>query len=136
MWKRTLTVLALALAVGACRAPAPAASIAGTGEVRVIAVHFVPATDTGPGLAAGSQTYVVAQVELTNDSPRDFIPDVSRFFLTGVHGERFQGIDTGSSALVGTSNAHRMLKHGDKRRYTVGFRTTDPVIGGTISYEP
>ena len=45
-------------------------------------------------------------------------------------------IETGASALVGTSNAHRMLKSGEKRVYTVGFRTADPVITGTISYEP
>ena len=29
-----------------------------------------------------------------------------------------------------------MLKHGETRDYTVGFRTTDPVVTGTISYEP
>jgi hypothetical protein len=29
-----------------------------------------------------------------------------------------------------------MLKQGDKRVYTVGFRTGDPLVTGTISYEP
>jgi hypothetical protein len=38
--------------------------------------------------------------------------------------------------FVGVSNSHRMLKQGDMRDYTVGFRTADPVITGTISYEP
>jgi len=137
MWKRTFLVLVLALAVGACRTPAGAApSIAGAGDVRVLAVRFVPGTDAGPGLAAGGLTFVVATVELTNDTPRDFTPDVSRFFLTGAQHQRYQGTDSGSSALVGVSNSHRMLKQGDKRSYTVGFRTTDPVIAGTVSYEP
>jgi hypothetical protein len=137
MWKRTLLVPALALALGTCEAPALAAPpITGIGDVRVLAVRFVPSTETGSGLAATSLTYVVATVELTNDSPRDFTPEISRFFLTAPRNQRYQGIDTGSSALVGVSNAHRMLKAGDKRAYTVGFRSPDPVVTGTISYEP
>ncbi len=137
MWKRTLLALALALAAGSCRAPAlGAASIAGTGDVRVLAVRFVPGTDAGPGLAAGSLTYVLANVELTNDTSRDFTPDVSRFFLTSAQNRRYQGTDRGSSAFVGVSNSRRRLKQGDKRSYTVGFRTADPVIAGTVSYEP
>ena len=137
MWKRTLLVLALALAVGVCRTPVLAASsIAGTADVRVIDVRFVPTTDAGPGLAPASLTYVVAQVELLNDTAHDFTPQINRFILTATHNQRYQGIDSGSSALIGTSNAHRMLKQGDKRLYTVGFRAADPVIAGTISYEP
>jgi len=137
MWKRTFLVLALALAVGACRAPASAAAaIAGTGDVRVLDVHFVPTGETGPGLASASPTYVLAKVELMNDTARDFTPDVARFVLTTAHNERYQGIDTGSSVLAGVSNSHGMLKQGDKRVYTVGFRTSDPVSAGTISYEP
>ncbi len=127
MWKRTFWVLTLALAVGACRATALAVpALAGTGDVRVLIVHLTP----------GIQTYVVATVELTNDTSGDFTPDVSRFFLNSTNNERYQGTDSGSSALIGVSNAHRPLKQGDKRDYTVGFRTPDPVITGTISYEP
>ena len=108
--------------------------------MRVLGVRFVPSNDGGPGLSSVGATYVVAQVDLTNDTPRDFTPDVSRFFLTAAltagRNRRYQGIETGATALVGVSNSHRMLKAGDKRRYTVGFRTSDPVIAGTISYEP
>jgi hypothetical protein len=135
MWKRALLALVLAIAAGTCRAPA-AGSIAGAGDVNVLAVRFVPVPDAGPGLAAGGRTVILAQVELTNDTAHDFTPDVSRFFLTGTHGERFQGTEGGSSAFAGVSNSHRTLKQGDKRTYTVGFRSSDPVIAGTISYEP
>jgi hypothetical protein len=129
--------LALALAVGACRAPALAApSITGIGDVRVVTIRFIPSTDAGSGLAAGGPTYVLARVELTNGTARDFTPGVDRFFLTGAQSRRYQGIDSGSSVFVGVSNSHRMLKAGDVRGYTVGFRTADPVITGTISYEP
>ena len=135
MWKRALLALVLALAAGTCRAPA-AASIAGAGDVNVLAVRFVPGADAGPGLASGGRTFVVARVELTNDTPHDFTPDVSRFFLTSAQSERYQGTEGGSSAFAGIANSHRTLKQGDKRLYTVGFRSADPVIAGTISYEP
>jgi hypothetical protein len=137
MWNRTLLAIVLALAAGAFGSPATATpSIAGAGDVRVIVVRFIPGSDTGPGLAAGSVTYVLAHVELTNDTTRDFTPDVSRFFLTAAQNQRYQGTDSGSSAFVGVSNSHRILKQGEGRRYTVGFRSTDPVTAGTISYEP
>ena len=137
MWKRALFVLALALAVGVCRMPAPAApAVGGTADVRVLDVRFVPTSEAGAGLASGSPTYVLAKVELTNDTEHDFTPNAGRFFLTGAQNQRYSGTDTGASAFVGVSNSHRMLKQGDKRRYTVGFRSADPVITGTISYEP
>jgi hypothetical protein len=136
MWKRALLMLALALAVSTCRATAlAAAAVTGTGEVRVVSVRLVPTTDSGPGLSS-SLTYVVAQVELANNSPHDFTPEVSRFVLTSASHRRYQGFEGGASALVGVSNAHRILKSGDKRVYTVGFRASDPVVSGTISYEP
>jgi len=135
MWKRAFLALVLALAAGTCRAPA-AASIAGAGSVNVLAVRFVPVADAGPGLAAGGRTVVLARVEFTNDTPHDFTPEVSRFFLTSAQGERYQGTEGGSSAFAGVSNSHRTLKQGDKRIYTVGFRSADPVVAGTISYEP
>jgi hypothetical protein len=135
MWKRMLLVLALA--IGVCGAPALATpSIGGVGNVRVLTVRYIPSTEAGPGLAAGGLTYVLAKVELTNDTPHDFTPDVSRFFLSGSQNQRYQGIDGGSSVFVGVSNSHRPLKQGDKRLYTVGFRSTDPVIAGAVSYEP
>jgi hypothetical protein len=137
MWKRTFLTLVLALAVGACEAPALGApSIAGIGDVRVVTVRTIPSTDGGAGLAAGGLTYVLAKVELTNDTPRDFTPDVGRFFLTDAQSRRYGGTDSGSSVFVGVSNSRRLLKMGDARGYTVGFRTADPVIMGTISYEP
>ena len=124
MFKRAL--LALALVVGASWAPALATpSVTGVGDVRVLTVRFIPSPDAGAGLASGGLTYVLANVELTNGTAHDFTPS-----------ERYQGTDSGSSALIGVSNAHRPLKQGDKRRYTVGFRSPDPVITGTVSYEP
>lgn len=137
MWKSTLFVLALALAVGACRAPVAAApGIGGTADVRVLDVRYVPTGEAGPGLASGGATYVVATVELTNEGPHDFTPDVTRFFLTAARNARYQGLESGSSALAGVSNSHEMLKRGERRDYTVGFRTAEPAVMGTISYEP
>jgi hypothetical protein len=125
MWKRMLVVPALALAIGLCKAPALATepAIAGVGDVRVLAVRFVPA-------------YVLAPVALTNGTAHDFTPDVGRFILTAPRNERYIASDSGSSVFVGVFNAHRMLKQGATRTYTVGFRVADPVIAGTVSYEP
>lgn len=129
--------LALALAIGACKVRASAdPAIAGIGDVRVLAVRLIPANDGGPGLASSGVTYVLATVALTNGTTRDITPAIERFVLTASPNDRYTGIDSGSSVFVGVSNPHRMLKHGEKRDYTVGFRTTDPVVAGTISYEP
>jgi hypothetical protein len=135
MWKRTLLALVLAFAAGTSRAPA-APSIVGGGDVNVLAVRFVPGNEAGPGLAAGGVTYVITRLELTNGSAHDFTPDVSRFFLTGTRTERYQGTDSGASVFAGVSNSHQTLKQGEKRAYTVGFRSADPVISGMVSYEP
>ena len=108
----------------------------GIGDVRAATVRFIPTNDAGAGLAGGGLTYVLAKVELTNSTPRDFTPDVRRFFLTSAQSRRYQGTDSGSSVFVGVSNSHRLLKQGETRDYTVGFPTADPVITGTVSYEP
>jgi hypothetical protein len=132
-----MRALALALTVGACTLPALAApSIAGVGDVAVRAFRFVPAAAGGPGFAAAGNTYVVATVALTNASTRGFTPSVSRFFLTAGDGERYQGTDSGSSVFVGVANSHAPLEPGERREYTVGFLTADPVAAGTVSYEP
>jgi hypothetical protein len=137
MWRRTFSALALALFVGRCALPATAApAFAGVGAVGVRAAHVVPATAGGPGLATDGTVYVLAVLALTNESTRDFTPDVTRFYLTDGHGERFQGTDSGSSAFVGVANPHTVLKAGDTRAYTVGFRAPDAIASGTISYEP
>jgi hypothetical protein len=137
MAKRVLVLIALALAVGTCKTSVAAApAIAGIGDVRVLEARLVPSADTGPGLAASGVTYVLATVALTNGTTRDMTPAIERFFLTASRNERYAGTDSGSSVFVGVSNPHTMLKHGATRTYTVGFRTTDPVVSGTISYEP
>ncbi len=137
MGNRIGAVLALTLAIAICTdAAAAGPAIAGSGDVRVLSVRLVPSNDTGPGLAASGVTYVVATVALTNGTARDLTPAIDRFFLTTAGNQRYAGMDSGSSAFVGVSNLHRTLKHGDQRNYIVGFRTTDPVVTGTISYEP
>lgn len=137
MSKRVVTAFALALAIGACEAVALAESaIAGVGDVRVLATRVVPGTESGPGLNGGTITYLIATVELTNSTIHDATPSIARFILTASRGVRYAGTDSGASALVGVSNSHTMLKHGETRTYTVGFRTTDPVVAGTVSYEP
>ena len=123
---------------GACIEPslASSSSIAGIGDVRVLDVRRVPSGDAPAGPSGNAVTYVLATVALTNSSNADFTPSIARFVLTDAHSTRYQGTDSGSSVFVGVSNSQRMLKKGEQRDYTVGFRTPDPLVTGTVSYEP
>lgn len=130
-------LVAVALVMCICTSGALAnTGIAGVGDVRVLAVRLVPSGDAGPGLAGASATYVVARVALTNGTTQDMTPAIERFIYTSARNARYAGMDSGSAAMAGVSNSHQMLKHGETRDYTVGFRTTDAVAAGTISYEP
>ncbi len=73
---------------------------------------------------------------MTNDTRADITPEITNFYLLDRNQNRFQGKDTGSSVFTGISNSTQILKVGEKREYTVGFRTSDPNITGTIIYEP
>ena len=87
---------------------------------------------THPG---GTLEYVIARIEFTNDLGYDLTPDVSHFFLIDRNNNRYQAKDSGSSVFTGVSNSTMPLKMNEKREYTVGFRTTDLNIAGTIFYE-
>jgi hypothetical protein len=137
MWKRTLWAVALALVVGVCKEPSLATSaIAGVGDVSVLDVRRVPSGEAPSGASGNPVTYILATVALTNNTNADFTPAVTRFFLTDAHNARYAGMDSGSSAFVGIANSQRSLKKGEKRAYTVGFRAPDPLVTGTVSYEP
>jgi hypothetical protein len=126
MGKRTLAALGLIAALGSFGAPAAAAThaITGVGSVSVVRTQDVP------------PSYILATVELTNGTTHDFIPAISRFFLTTTQNDRFQGTDSGSTTFLGVSNSVKMLKQGEKRTYTIGFLVPNPVVAGTVSYEP
>ena len=85
-------------------------------------------------LGAGAVTYVVSTVELTNDQTAPLYPVISHFFLTDRAGNRYFGIDSGSSALAGISNDLAAIKPGEKRKLVVAFRA-DPTTMGTIRYD-
>jgi hypothetical protein len=126
MGKRTLAALGLVVGLGSFGAPAAATTraISGVGSVTVVRTQDVP------------PSYILATVELTNGSTHDFIPAISRFFLTTTGNSRFQGTDSGSTAFIGVANSRKVLKAGETRTYTVGFAVADPVVAGTVSYEP
>jgi hypothetical protein len=55
--------------------------------------------------------------------------------LIDANNNRFQGKDSGSSVFTGVSNSTMPLKKGEKREYTIGFRTSDQNVSGQILYE-
>jgi hypothetical protein len=128
----------LCLTAAASPSPAPVTSqpFRGLGDVQVLDARIVPTADASAQTGGGTLDYVVARVEFTNDLGHPVIPQVGRFFLIDRSGNRYQATDRGSSALLGIANSHQPLLANEKRDYTLGFRTADPTIAGTIEYDP
>jgi len=140
MLRRIAAVAALvALGLSACKendnSPTAASLFHGQGDVRVIEAHIVPTGDSSAQTGGGTLRYVIARVELTNDLGYDLTPEIGHFFLLDQNNNRYAGNDSGSSVFMGVSNSTQVLKKLDKREYTVGFRTNDPNVSGTIFYE-
>jgi hypothetical protein len=107
----------------------------GSGDVKVLEAHIVPSGDNSAQTSGGTISYVMARVELTNDFGFDATPSISNFYLIDSKNNRYQAKDSGSSVFTGLSNSTQPLKQNEKREYTIGFRTTDPNVTGTIFYE-
>jgi hypothetical protein len=124
------------LALGACRQTKidDPTLITGGGSVAVLESHFVSSGDSQAAVGAGNVTYIVSSVELTNDTIGALVPVISHFFLTDRSGNRYFGIDSGTSAFAGISNDTTALKPGEKRKLVVGFRA-DATTMGTIRYD-
>jgi hypothetical protein len=139
MIHRFAAALVLALSLVACKEndaqPLGVQPVSGIGNVKVVEAHIVLTGDSSAQTGAGTLRYLVARVELTNDLGFDLTPDVSHFYLIDSSNNRYQGKDSGSSVFTGVSNSTMPLKKGEKREYTVGFRTTDPNVTGQILYE-
>lgn len=139
MIHRFAAALVLVLSLAACKendnGPVGQAFFQGQGDVRVIEAHIIPTGDSSAQTGGGTLRYVLARVEFTNDLGYDLTPDITHFYLIDRNNNRYQGKDSGSSVFTGVSNSTMPLKKDEKREYTVGFRTTDPAIAGTIFYE-
>jgi hypothetical protein len=139
MMHRFAAALVLALSLAACKEndspPLGQLFVRGVGDVKVIEAHIVPTGDSSAQTGGGTLRYLIARVELTNDMGVDLTPDISHFYLLDAASNRYQGKDSGSSVFTGVSNSTMPLKKDEKREYTVGFRTTDPNVTGTILYE-
>ncbi|HEX3464970.1 MAG TPA: hypothetical protein VHS78_13060 [Candidatus Elarobacter sp.] len=139
MIHRLAAALLLALGLAACKEPdsSPLGQqfFQGQGDVRVIDAHIVPTGESSAQTGGGQLQYVIARIEFTNDLGYDLTPDVTHFYLLDRNNNRYQAKDSGSSVFTGVSNSTMPLKQGEKREYTIGFRTNDPSVSGTIFYE-
>ncbi|MGH7661050.1 MAG: hypothetical protein ACRENA_09090 [Vulcanimicrobiaceae bacterium] len=129
-----LFVLGL-LASGCQEKPAPASLFGGASDVKVLEASFVSSNDAAAGLVGGmAQSYLIFRVHLTNDISQQLFVVPSHFVFTTQDGNRYAGIDSGSSALIGISNDYSPLSRGQSRDFIVAFRM--PIEqAGTISYE-
>jgi hypothetical protein len=139
MIQRIAAVLVLALSLAACKendnGPVGRAFFQGQGDVKVLDAQIVLTGDSSAQMGSGTLRYVVARIEFTNDLGYDLTPDITHFYLIDRNNNRYQAKDSGSSVFTGISNSTLPLKKDEKREYTVGFRTTDPNVTGTIFYE-
>lgn len=129
-------VFALALLATGCQEkPAPLNLFAGSTDVKVLDARFVGSTDAAAGGIGGTaQSYLILKVHLINDISSQLFPVASHFIFTTQDGNRYAGIDSGSSALVRISNDYSPMKREDERDFVVGFRM--PVEqAGQVSYE-
>ena len=135
--KRLAAAVLLCAGLAACKQnDLPAAqNVQGVGDVKVLEARIVPSGDASLRMASGTLNYLIVRIELTNDFGFDGVPQIDHIYLTDRDGNRYQAKDSGSSVFTGISNSQQTLKQHDKREYIVGFRTTDPNVAGTISYE-
>lgn len=136
MWERLACAAMLTMSLCACREAKidDPTLISGGGPVAVLQSSYVSSGDSQAALGAGPVTYVISSVELMNDQASPLYPVISHFLLTDHSGNRYFGIDTGSSAFTGVSNDLEPLKPGEKRTFVVGFRA-DATTTGTIRYD-
>jgi hypothetical protein len=136
MWKPLMAAVLLAVTLTACQDPKPQDTllITAAGNVKLLSSHFVSTNEAAIGLSGGSITYVLATVELTNDTNQAIYPQMNRFYLLDAQSRHITATDSGSSVFVGISNDLRALKPGEKRQFTVGFRS-DASASGTILYD-
>jgi hypothetical protein len=135
MWERPACAAMLSVALAACQETKldDPTLISGSGPVAVQQSSYISSGDSQAALGAGAVTYVISHVELTDDQSAPLYPVMAHFFLTDQSGNRYFGIDTGSSAFTGVSNDLSPLRPGEKRTFVVGFRASATTMG-TIRY--
>jgi hypothetical protein len=133
--KRIAAALVLAFALCACQEPKSAVDlVTGGGGVAVVDAKYISVQDSGGSLAAGAATYILAKIDFTNTTNQTLYPQAAKFYLIDRDGNRWAGLDTGSSVFAGVSNSLAPLPAGDKRTYVVGFRVLSTTTG-TIAYD-
>lgn len=135
MWQRLAWAAMLSVSLVACQETKidDPTLISGSGPVAVLQSSYVSSGESQAALGAGSVTYVISRVELTDDQAAPLYPVIAHFFLTDRSGNRYFGIDTGSAALTGLANDLSPLRPGEKRKFVVGFRAGATTMG-TIRY--
>lgn len=138
MIQRLAAAVLLCSALAACNqndVPPATQLFQGRGDVSVLDARIVPTGDASAATSAGTLGYVIARVEFTNDLGVETAPLIDHFYLIDRNGNRYQAKDSGSSVFTGISNSQEPLKKDEKHTYTLGFRTNDANVSGTIVYE-
>jgi hypothetical protein len=139
MIQRLAAALVLCMSLASCNKedvpPVATLLFQGQGNVKVLDARIVPTGDASAATSGGTLGYVIARVEFTNDTGLVITPAIDHFYLLDRQNFRYQAKDSGSSVFIGVSNSQQPLAVNAKREYTIGFRTADPSVSGTIFYE-
>jgi len=137
MWKSVFAAVLLAATLCACQEnknPPAAPLVSGGGNVKVLSYRFETTNEAAIGLSGGSITYIMARIELTNDTNQLLYPQINRIYLLDSQARHITANDTGSSVFIGVSNNLTGIRPGEKREFTVGFRG-DASITGVVLYD-
>ena len=127
-------ILADVTLLSACKQPnsdAQQGIVTAGQDVVIKSVRLFSATENNP---EAGQIYIV-DFTFTNHLGIDFVPLFNHFILEDENKTRHSGMESGSAVLVGLSNSEAVLKEGDTREYTLGFRVPISTTG-TLFYDP
>lgn len=134
-FQRVCSLLALVVLVFAAGCKQPTGGAAGLGTVKGVGDTVVQSVTQYADPSNSQYVYYVCKIVWTNRSSQDVTPRIAKFILTDADNVRYPALETGSTALIGVSNYHGIVKQGESHEYTVGYRVLTNVVG-SIYYDP
>jgi hypothetical protein len=78
--------------------------------------------------------YYVCKFVWTNSGGPDMVPEMDKFIFVDRDQNRYPGIESGASSLIGISNYKGVVKKGESHQYTLGFHVQLNAVG-SIYYD-
>ncbi len=121
--------------LAACKEPVASTGGEGIHTAPDIVLANVTRSRASDASAEGGAVFLVCTFAYTNKLGRDFVPRIEKFTLEDESRRRFPGQESGAVQLVGIANDRAVLRAGETRKYTAGFRVPQNFVG-TMYYDP